>query len=84
MLASAVPMRDRLTRENLRGVQQIDDRRHARIERGEAHRLGVRARGETGQRELAVAVEPLGKAVAALQELACVREAAVLVFERGE
>ena len=39
----------------------------------------MRARGEADQRELAVAVEPLGEAVAALQQLAGVGEAAVLV-----
>ena len=69
---------------DLRRIEQIDDRRHARIERGQARRFRLCARDKADQREFAVAVDALGESAAALQELAGVGESAMLVFECGK
>ena len=86
-LERALVTRERIARFielNLRRIEKVDDRRHARVERGQARRLRMRACDDSDQREFAVAVDALRKAAAALQELACVGESAMFVVECGE
>ncbi len=69
---------------DLRRVDEFADRREPRVERDEACDLRLRASEPAQQRELVVAIEPLGQRGATLQQLPGVGEAAVAFLERLE